>query len=179
LKVAELESEGAKADAMAAVGLLYMEALKAHASVQMHETNQQLLSDLLAFSRRRQAGGMATGLDTARLESQLENEKQRGSIARYDFERAKLSLTNAMGLPIDTPLQLTDEFHTRHRHLAFGRRSDRARHLPAPGGAGPISTNKSDRPGPECGVGRTDSLDRHARGLWVDWEPGPKHAGDL
>ena len=112
LKVAELESEGAKADAMAAVGLLYMEALKAHASVQMHETNQQLVSDLLAFSRRRQAGGMATGLDTARLESQLENEKQRVSIARYDFERAKLSLTNAMGLPIDTPLQLTDEFHT-------------------------------------------------------------------
>ena len=46
------------AGTMAAVGLLYMEALKAHASVQMHETNQQLLSDLLAFSRRRQAGGM-------------------------------------------------------------------------------------------------------------------------
>jgi outer membrane protein TolC len=38
--------------------------------------------------------------------------RQRVSIARYDFERAKLSLTNAMGLPIDTPLQLTDEFHT-------------------------------------------------------------------
>jgi outer membrane protein len=110
LKAAEFESEGAKADAMASVGLLYMEALKADATVKMREANQQLFTDLLAFARRRQTGGMATGLDTARLESQLENDKQHLSIARYDVERAKLSLKNAMGLPIDTPLELTDEF---------------------------------------------------------------------
>jgi len=110
LKVAEMESGGAKAEAMASVGLLYMEALKADATIKSREANQQLFTDLLAFTRRRQAGGMATGLDTARLESQIENDRQHLSIARYEVERAKLSLKNAMGLPIDTPLELTDEF---------------------------------------------------------------------
>lgn len=109
LKVAEMESDGAKAEAMASVGLLYMEALKADATIKSREANQQLFSDLLAFARRRQAGGMATGLDIARLESQIENDRQHLSIARYEVERAKLSLKNAMGLPIDTPLELTGE----------------------------------------------------------------------
>ncbi|WP_181416981.1 TolC family protein [Nitrospira lenta] len=110
LKVAEFESEGAKADAMSTVGLFYMEALKAQATIKMREANQQPFTDLLAFVKRRQGGGMGTGLDTARLESQLENERQHFSIARSDFERAKLNLLNAMGLPLDISLQLTDDF---------------------------------------------------------------------
>ena len=110
--MAEFESEGAKADTMAKVGLLYMEALKARAAIKMREANQQPFTELLALVKRRQGGGMGTGLDTARLEAQLENERQHLSIARYDFERAKIDLLSAIGLPLDLPLELTDDFQS-------------------------------------------------------------------
>jgi len=109
LKVAELESEGAKADAISSVALLYTEVLKAEASVKMREANLQVFNELLAFVRRRQGGGMATGLDAARLESQMENERQQLTAARAEVERIKLNLTNALGIMIDVKLTLEDE----------------------------------------------------------------------
>jgi outer membrane protein TolC len=52
---------------------------------------------------------MATGLDTARLETQLENERQRLEVAKSDVERTKLILINALGINFDVKLVLTDE----------------------------------------------------------------------
>jgi len=52
---------------------------------------------------------MATGLDTARLETQLENERQRLELAKSDVERTKLILINALGVNFDVKLVLTDE----------------------------------------------------------------------
>ena len=52
---------------------------------------------------------MATGLDTARLETQLENERQRLELAKSDIERTKLILINALGINFDLNLVLTDE----------------------------------------------------------------------
>ncbi len=51
---------------------------------------------------------MGTGLDTARLEAQLENERQQLSVARYDVERLKLSLIHGLGIPFDVQVVLTD-----------------------------------------------------------------------
>ena len=112
LNVAEIESEGAKADAISAVALRYMEVLKADASVKMREANMQVFTELLAFVRRRQGGGMATGLDAARLESQLESERQQLTAARSEVERIKLNLTNALGIVLDVKLILDDELKT-------------------------------------------------------------------
>jgi outer membrane protein TolC len=72
LKVAELESETTKFDTMSAVGLLYIETLKAEATVNTRNANMQLFEELLELARSRRGGGMGTGLDTARLEAQLE-----------------------------------------------------------------------------------------------------------
>jgi outer membrane protein TolC len=65
--------------------------------------------DLVAFVKNRQAGGMATGLDAARLETQLENERQRLELAKGEVERAKLTLLNLIGMGYDLTLQLIDE----------------------------------------------------------------------
>jgi outer membrane protein len=108
LKVAELESETTKFDTMSAVGLLYVEALKAESSVKAREANLNVLSELLERARGRRSGGMGTGLDTARLEAQLENERQQLSVARYDVERLKLSLIHGLGIPFDVQVVLTD-----------------------------------------------------------------------
>jgi outer membrane protein TolC len=68
-----------------------------------------LYKELVAFIKSRQTGGMATGLDTARLETQLENERQRLELAKSDVERTKLILVNSLGINFDLQLVLTDE----------------------------------------------------------------------
>ncbi len=110
LQTVELEADVRKYDTMASVALLYMEALKATGMVKMREANQQLMSDLLAMVKQRQKGGVATGLDRARLEAQLATERQAAALSRYDVQHAKLSLLNLLSLPYETPIVLSDDF---------------------------------------------------------------------
>ncbi len=112
LKVAELESETTKSDTMGTVGLLYVEALRADALVKAHESNLQLFTELIQLARDRRGGGMGTGLDTARLQAQLENERQQLATARYEVERVHLNIINALGLPFEVRLVLTDSLKT-------------------------------------------------------------------
>jgi len=106
----EFEADIRKFDTMASVALLYMEGLKAMGMVRMHESNQQVMSDLLGLVKQRQKRGVATGLDIARLEAQLAGERQFVSSARYDVQHAKLNLLNLLSLPYDTQLVLSDDF---------------------------------------------------------------------
>ena len=110
LHVAEFEAEGRKYDTMASVALAYMEGLKAMGMVKMRETNQQIMSELLGMVKQRQKTGVATGLDIARLDAQLANERQLATSSRYDVQHAKLNLMNLLSLPYETPLALQDEF---------------------------------------------------------------------
>lgn len=112
LKVAELESETSKSDTMGTVGLLYVEALRADALVKAHEANLKLFTELIQLARDRRGSGMGTGLDTARLQAQLENERQQLTAARYEVERVHLNLTNTLGLPFEVRLTLTDTLKT-------------------------------------------------------------------
>jgi len=110
LHVVEFEADTRKFDTMASVALLYMEGLKAMGMVKMHESNQQVMSDLLGLVKQRQKSGVATGLDIARLEAQIANERQLVASARYDVQHAKLNLLNLLSLPYETPVALSDEF---------------------------------------------------------------------
>ena len=110
LHVAEFEAESRKYDTMASAALAYMEGLKAMGMVKMRETNQQIMSELLSMVKQRQKSGAATGMDIARLDAQLANEKQLTASSRYDVQHAKLNLMNLLNLPYETPLALQDEF---------------------------------------------------------------------
>ena len=109
LQVAELEAVTTDNDTVAKVALNYFEVLRHQETVDARYANVGLYEDLAAFVRSRQSGGMATGLDLARLESQLENERQRLELAKGDVERAKLTLLNSIGIGFDATLKLTDE----------------------------------------------------------------------
>ncbi len=109
LQVAELESVTTNNDTMATVALHYLEVLRQQELIDSREANVELYKELVNFVKSRQTGGMATGLDTARLETQLENERQRLELSRSDVERAKLGLINALGISFDLKLMLTDE----------------------------------------------------------------------
>ncbi len=109
LHVTEFESDSRKYDVMASAALAYMEGLKAMAMVKMHEANQRVMEELLALVKQRQRGGVATGLDIARLDAQLAAERQLASTSRYDVEHSKLTLLNLLSIPYDIKLALTDE----------------------------------------------------------------------
>ena len=109
LQVAELESATTDNDTVATVALHYFEVLRNQETVDARYANVGLYEDLVAFVRSRQSGGMATGLDLARLESQLENERQRLELAKGEVERAKFTLLNSIGIGYDIKLMLTDE----------------------------------------------------------------------
>jgi outer membrane protein len=108
-QVAELESATTDNDTVATVGLHYFEVLRNQELLNARIANVALYEDLVGYVRSRQTGGMGTGLDTARLESQLENERQRLELAKGDVERAKLELLNSLGIGFDVDLQLADE----------------------------------------------------------------------
>jgi outer membrane protein len=109
LAVSEGEADTTKNDTMASVALNYMEVLRNYETAEARTANVELYKELVAFIKNRQSGGMATGLDTARLETQLENERQRLELAKSDIERTKLILINALGINFDLNLVLTDE----------------------------------------------------------------------
>jgi outer membrane protein len=109
LAVSEMESDTTKNDTMATVALHYLEVLRNSETAAARTANVELYKELVAYIKGRQSGGMATGLDTARLETQLENERQRLELAKSDVERAKLILINALGVNFDVKLVLTDE----------------------------------------------------------------------
>ena len=109
LAVSEGEAETTKNDTMATVALNYMEVLRNYETAAARTANVELYKELVSFIKSRQSGGMATGLDTARLETQLENERQRLELAKSDIERTKLILINALGINFDLNLVLTDQ----------------------------------------------------------------------
>ncbi|OGW47494.1 MAG: hypothetical protein A2V62_06335, partial [Nitrospirae bacterium RBG_19FT_COMBO_58_9] len=117
LHVTEFESDIRRFDTMASVALSYMEGLKAMGTVKMHEANQVVMAELLGLVKQRQRGGVATGLDLARLEGQLANERQQIAAAQYEVQRVKFSLANLLGFAFEIPLSLTDEFQSEVREV--------------------------------------------------------------
>ena len=117
LHVTEFESDIRKFDTMASVALLYMEGLKAMGMVKMHEANQLVMGELLGMVKQRQRGGVATGLDLARLAGQLANERQQIAAAQYEVQRAKFNLAKLLGFAFEIPLSLTDEFQAEVRDV--------------------------------------------------------------
>ncbi|MBH0207971.1 MAG: TolC family protein [Nitrospira sp.] len=112
LHTTEQEAEAKKLDTMASVALVYMEGLRAMALIKAHESNQQIMKELLGTVRQRQRGGLATGLDIARLEAQLAAERQQSSSSRYELDHATFSLINLLALPTNSTVVLNDEWLT-------------------------------------------------------------------
>ncbi len=109
MQAAELDASAMEQDTVAKVALNYYEVLRNQETLEARSTNVGLYEELVAYIKSRQAGGMATGLDTARLESQLEHERQRLELARGEVDRAKFALLNSIGIGYEATLQLTDQ----------------------------------------------------------------------
>jgi outer membrane protein TolC len=90
------------------VARAYMAALKGEADVEAAEANVELAEAVEKQAENQKAAGTGTGLEITRAKVQLANDRQRLIQAQNGRRAARLSLLRAIGLRLDTDVQLTD-----------------------------------------------------------------------
>ena len=95
------------------VARAYLLALRAEAALETAHANVDLSIALLKLSQQQKDAGTGTGIEVTRAEVQLANDRQRLVVAGNDRRRAGLNLLRAMGLKLDTSVELTDKLSYR------------------------------------------------------------------
>jgi outer membrane protein len=91
------------------VARAYLMTLRADASLAVARANVELSQALLDQAKRQKDAGTGTGIETTRAEVQLANDQQRLVVAIDDRRRAGLNLMRAMGLSLESTIELTDK----------------------------------------------------------------------
>ena len=81
-------------------GTLYVQALAASARVDAARVQQETAQTLYTQAADLKQNGLIAGIDVLRAEVQLSTQAQRSTIASNEFEKAKLQLARAIGLPL-------------------------------------------------------------------------------
>jgi outer membrane protein TolC len=103
-------SETGTADQVAAqVAKAYVTALRAQADLDTQQANVDLARALLKQAEDLKATGTGTGIEVTRARVQLSNDSQRLLVVTDARRRAYLQLLRAIGLRLDTQLELTDK----------------------------------------------------------------------
>jgi len=93
------------------VARTYLAAIKADADVETAKANVTLSQAVLTQAENQKKAGTGTGIEVTRAKVQLSNDQQRLLVAENDRRRSYLQLLRAMGLRLDTEVQLTDALH--------------------------------------------------------------------
>jgi outer membrane protein len=118
VRAARSDRAGADESVMGDVTRDYLLAWQAQSRVETVRASVQLAEALLKLSEDQKLAGMGTGIEVTRARVQLANERQRLLVAENQFRAAELRLLKAIGLPLDTRLQLTESFG--HESLGIG-----------------------------------------------------------
>jgi outer membrane protein TolC len=100
LEAARFTSRGTRDLVVWVAGTLYLQALAASARVDSTRAQQQTAQALYDQAVDLKQGGIVAGLDVLRAQVQLDAETNRATAAANDFEKAKLQLAHAIGLPL-------------------------------------------------------------------------------
>jgi outer membrane protein TolC len=109
VRVATLEEELAREQVASGTALNYLEALRAERAVTAAQANVELAQTLLQLAQDQRNAGVATGVDVTRAQVRLAQEQVRLAQAETSSEQARLNLQRIVGLPLETPLTLTDQ----------------------------------------------------------------------
>jgi outer membrane protein len=112
VRVAELQEALAREQVASGTGLIYLEALRADASVAAAQANVDLAEALLKLAQDQRNAGVATGVDVTRAQTRLAEQQVGLAQAQTTSEQARLNLQRVAGLPLGSSLVLTD-------HLRF------------------------------------------------------------
>jgi outer membrane protein TolC len=97
---AQFVSKSAREFVIHVAANLYIQALAAQARVETAKTQQQTAAALNTQAQDLKTGGLVAGIDVLRAQVELSNETQRLTAAVNDFEKTKLQLARAIGLPL-------------------------------------------------------------------------------
>lgn len=114
----------------------YYEALRAEEKLAMLESNLTLARDLETAARNRLKAGTVTAVDVTRAEAQVATDESALESARFEAEKASLTLRRWLGLPLEGELKLVRPAFPFEEapapallELAEGRRLDLASQL--------------------------------------------------
>src|SRR5258705_7966721 len=109
VRVAELQESLAREQVASGTGLIYLEALRADASVVAAQANVELAQTLLNLAQDQRNAGVATGIDVTRAQTRLAEQQVGLAQAQTMSEQARLNLQRVVGLPLGSSLTLTDQ----------------------------------------------------------------------
>ena len=129
IAAARSETENAREQVAALVARAYVTALRSEADIEAVRANITLAEAILEQARDVRAAGTGTGIEITRARVQLANEEQRLLVVENEQRRARLQLLRAMGLRLDTAIELTDrlEYAPVDAVTQIGRASCRER----------------------------------------------------
>ena len=88
---------------------LYLEVVTAESRIEVARAQLATAEALLKQASDLKAAGLVAGIDVLRADSQVQNQRQRRIVAENTFEKAKLRLARAIGLPPGQAITLTDK----------------------------------------------------------------------
>jgi outer membrane protein TolC len=100
VEAARLMSVSARDFVINVAGTLYVRALGSRARAESARAQQQTAQALYDQALNLKQNGLVAGIDVLRAEVQLSTETQRATVNANEFEKAKLQLAHAIGLPL-------------------------------------------------------------------------------
>ena len=107
-RLAEYRERLAREQVSEATALTYLEALRTERNVSAAQANVELATALLKLAQDQRNAGVATGVDVTRAETRLAQERVNLAQSNTASEQARLNLQRVIGVPLGSPLVLTD-----------------------------------------------------------------------
>ena len=107
-EAARLMSQNARDFVINVAGTLYVHALGSRARAESARAQQQTAQALYDQALDLKQSGLVAGIEVLRAEVQLSTEIQRATVTANEFEKAKLQLARAIGLPLGQDFALDD-----------------------------------------------------------------------
>ena len=89
-------------------GNLYLQAVIANTRAESARAQRDTADALYSQAVNLRKSGLVAGIDVVRAEVRLSTERQRATASENEFQKAKLQLARAIGLPPGQPFVLTD-----------------------------------------------------------------------
>jgi outer membrane protein TolC len=88
---------------------LYLQTVTASSRIDVARAQLDTAQALYQQATDLKASGLVAGVDVVRAQVQVQNARQRSIVAENDFEKSKLQLAHAIGLPVGQAFTLTDK----------------------------------------------------------------------
>lgn len=108
-RIAEFRQQLAREQVSEATALTYLETLRSERNVAAAQANVTLADALLKLAQDQRNAGVATGVDVTRAETKLAQEKVDLAQAQTAADQARFNLQRVIGVPLGSPLVLTDQ----------------------------------------------------------------------